>query len=67
MEYQKIIKMWGSTPNQPSNFRARNLVEINDEAHRTYNTNSQLEFKTAMPTFTTENIVLILPAICWSH
>ena len=34
--------------NQPSNFRTRNWVEINDESRGAYNVNSQIKFKTTM-------------------
>ena len=34
--------------NQPSTFRTKNWVEINDESRGTYNVNSQIKFKTAM-------------------
>ena len=34
--------------NQPSKFRTRNWVEINDESRGTYNINSQIKFKTTM-------------------
>ena len=34
--------------NQPSKFRTKNWVEINDESRRTYNVNSQIKFKTTM-------------------
>ena len=37
MEYQKIINLLDNAPNQPSKFRTKNWVEINDEAHGTYN------------------------------
>ena len=48
MEYQKIANLIDDTPNQPSKFRKRNWVEINDESRGTYNVNSQIKFKTAM-------------------
>ena len=41
MEYQKTINLLDNTPNQPSKFRTKNLVEINDESRGAYNTNSQ--------------------------
>ena len=44
MEYQKT----DDTSNQPSKFRTRNWVEINDESRRAYNVNSQIKFKTTM-------------------
>ena len=47
MEYQKIANLIDDASNQPSKFRTRNLVEINDESRRAYNVNSQM-FKTTM-------------------
>ena len=48
MEYQKIANLIDDTSNQPSKFRTRKLVEINDESRGTYNVNSQIKFKTTM-------------------
>ena len=48
MEYQNIINLLGITSNQPSKFRTRNWVEINDESRGTCSTNSQIKFKTSM-------------------
>ena len=48
MEYQKIANLIDDTPNQPSKFRARNWVEINDESRGVYNVNTQIKFKTTM-------------------
>ena len=48
MEYQKIANLIDDTSNQPSKFRTRNWVEINDESRGAYNVNSQIKFKTAM-------------------
>ena len=48
MQYQKIINLLDNTQNQPTKFRTKNWVEINDEAHETYNTKSQIRFKTSM-------------------
>ena len=45
MECQKIMYLLGNTSNQPSNFRKRNWVEINDNSRATYSTNSQIKFK----------------------
>ena len=39
MEYQKMINLIGNTPNKPTKFGTKNLVEIND-SRGTYNTNS---------------------------
>ena len=49
MEYQKTANLIDDyTPNQPSKFRTRNYVEINDESRGAYNVNSQIKFKTTM-------------------
>ena len=37
MEYQKIINMFHNTTNQPTKFRTKNWVEINDDSRGTYN------------------------------
>ena len=47
MEYQKIINLLGNTTNQPSKFRTRKWVEINDETRGKYK-NSNIKFKTSM-------------------
>ena len=49
MEYQKIANLIDdNTLNQPSKFRTRNWIEINDESRGVYNVNSQIKFKTSM-------------------
>ena len=49
MEYQKIANLIDDdVSNQPSKFRTRNWVEINDESREAYNVNSQIKFKTTM-------------------
>ena len=49
MEYQKIANLLGDNKsNQPSKFRTKNWVKINDESRGTYNVNSQIKFKTTM-------------------
>ena len=48
MEYQKIINLLDNTPNQPTKFRTKQWVEINDKLRGTYNTNSQIRFKTSI-------------------
>ena len=48
MQYQKIINLLDDTPNQPSKFKTKHWVQINDHARGTYNTNSQVKFKTSM-------------------
>ena len=51
MEYQKIINLLGNTPNQPSRFRTRNWVKINDYSFGTYDTGNLIRFKTSMIRF----------------
>ena len=46
MEYQKIILLLDNTRNQPSKFKTKNWVEINDESWGTYNKDNQIKFKT---------------------
>ena len=53
MEYQKIAKLFDNevaliASNQPSKFRTRNWVEINDESRGGYTTGSDIKFKTTM-------------------
>ena len=48
MENQKIANLLDETSNQPSKFRTRNWVEINDGSRGVYNINSQIKFKTTM-------------------
>ena len=48
MEYKKIIKLLENTSNQPTKFRTKKWVEINDKSRGTFNTNCQIKFKTSM-------------------
>ena len=48
MKYQKIANLLEDASNQPSKFKTKNWVEINDESRGTYNVNSQIKFKTTM-------------------
>ena len=48
MEYQKIINFLDKTRKQPSKFRTKIWVEINDGACGAYNTNIWIKFKTSM-------------------
>ena len=50
MKDQKIVNLLDNTPNQPYQFRVKHSVEINDDAHGTYNTNSQIKFETSVLT-----------------
>ena len=49
MEYQKIANFLDdASSNQPSKFKTKNWVEVNDESRGTCNINSQIKFKTTM-------------------
>ena len=49
MEYQKIVNLLNdASSSQPSKFKTKNWVEVNDESRGTYNVNSQIKFKTTM-------------------
>ena len=48
MEYQRIVNLLNNESNQPSKFRTRNWVEINDEAKGTYSPKKQIKFKASM-------------------
>ena len=47
MKYQKIINLSDEKTNQPSNFRIRNQVEINDELNANYD-ESNIRLKTSI-------------------
>ena len=48
MEYQKITNLLDDASNQPSKYKTKNMVEINNESRGTYNISSQIKFKTTM-------------------
>ena len=48
MEYQKIANLLNTESNQPSKFRTRNWVEINDDIRSAHSFDKQIRFKTAM-------------------
>ena len=48
MNYQKMIDLSDHTPNQPSKFRTKSWVEINNDSRGRYSTNSQTKCKTQM-------------------
>ena len=48
MEYQKITNLLDNASNQPSKFRTKNWVEINDESKESYGIGSDIKFKTTM-------------------
>ena len=45
MKYQKIIKLLDNMLNQPTKFRTKHCVEINNDSCETDSTNSQLTLK----------------------
>ena len=47
MEYQKIANLLNNASNQPSKFRKRNWIEINDEL-KGIDTSNDIKFKTTM-------------------
>ena len=48
MEYQKIADLLDNASNQPSRFRTKNWIEINDESKELYSANSNIRSKTTM-------------------
>ena len=48
MEYQKIINLLDNTPNQPSKFKTKNWVEINDGSYGVYNTGNPIKFENSI-------------------
>ena len=47
MEYQQVINFLDNTPNEPTKFRTKSWVQINDSGG-TYDTNSQIKVKTSV-------------------
>ena len=48
MEYQKIANLLDNEKNQPSKFRTRNWIQINNESRGTQPVNKPIKFKTPM-------------------
>ena len=48
MEYQKIIIILDNTPGQPSKFRTKNWVEVNDDSSGMHYNTSQIKSKTSI-------------------
>ena len=48
IDYQKIIDFWDNTPNQPTKFRTKNCVKVNDGSRGTYKKDNKIRFKTSM-------------------
>ena len=51
MEYQEIANLLDDASDQPSKFKTKNWIEINNESRGTYNANSEIKFKTTMLKF----------------
>ena len=60
MEYQKIINLLDNTPNQPSKFRTKNWVEINEDFRRTYNTTIQIKFKISVLKSRYSDVIIVM-------
>ena len=48
MEYQKIAKLLNDESNEPSKFRTKNWVELDDDIRGEYSPNKEIRFKTSM-------------------
>ena len=48
MEHQKIINLLDNQTTEPSKFRAKNWVNINDDSRGNYDINNQIRFKTSL-------------------
>ena len=48
MGYQNLANLLNDASDQPSKFRTRNWVEINDELKKSYKPGSDIKFKTTM-------------------
>ena len=46
IDEMRFINFLDNTPSQPTKFRTKNWIEINDDACGTYNKDSQIKFKT---------------------
>ena len=60
MEYQKIINLLHNAPNQPTKFRTKNWVKINDKSRGMYNKDNQIRFKTSMLVYVITTIHIYL-------
>ena len=45
MEYRKVTNLLDNTPNQPSKFKTKFWIEINDESRGIYDEDNQIRFK----------------------
>ena len=46
IDEMRFINFLDNTPSQPTKFRTKNWIEINDDACATYKKDSQIKFKT---------------------
>ena len=46
IDEMRLINFLDNTPSQPTKFRTKNWIEINDDACATYKKDSQIKFKT---------------------
>ena len=56
MEFEKMVNFLDNTPNQSSKCRTKNWFEINEDTRGTYNTNTQIKFKTRMESMMESNL-----------
>lgn len=48
MEFWKIIDFLDRTQDQPSKFKTKKCVKLNNKSDRTYNVDHQIKFKTSI-------------------
>ena len=48
MEFKKILNWLDNTQNEPSKFRTKNWVKINDKSRETHNVSNQIKPETSM-------------------
>ena len=53
------MNLLDNTTNEPSKFRTKNQVEINDEACGRYNTNSRIKLKTSIVKYSFCDYILV--------
>ena len=56
--------MLENTPNQPSKFKTKRWVEINGGSRGTYDTNSQIKFKTSILKSSLRNYIKVILKNC---
>lgn len=48
MKYQTVISLLSNAVSKSLNLGGKKWIQINEDAHRTYNANSQVKFKNSM-------------------